>query len=111
MKLTHEQHDHIAVLGMTGDLTLDEIEPLKRMANERMAANTCDFVLDISGVEFIDSAGLETLLWLQDQAGERLGQVRLVNPSPNVKTILHITRLASTLPSLSSVPDALKSLR
>lgn len=111
MKLTHQQHEQVAVIGLQGELTLDAVEPLRKAAADRFADNTCDFVLDLTGLEFVDSKGLETMLWLQEQATERLGQLRLVSPTPNVRTILHITRLAPQFQVHHTVPAALQSLR
>lgn len=77
---------------------------------DHMGDKTRDFVLDMSSVQFIDSQGLESLLWLQDQCLEKLGQVRLAGCPDNVSTILRITRLNDTLQSHSNIENAIRSL-
>jgi anti-sigma B factor antagonist len=111
MKMTHENYDKVTVIAVNGEMTTDDVEPFKKLVGDRLAASSCDFVLDASKLEFVDSRGLETLLWLQDQAGERLGQVRLVQPTESVRTILKITRLEHTFDAHDSTEAALKSLR
>lgn len=111
MKLTHENYDEITVVGLSGDLSADELEPFKRLAEQRLADKARDFVLDVEELEFIDSKGLEMLLWLQEQADQRLGQVRLVAPNDNIRKILEITRLEHHFDSHTDLDSALKSLR
>ena len=111
MKITHENYDRITVIGIEGDLTIDELDPFRRLLDQRLGAETRDFVLDLSETEFLDSEALETMLWLQEQADERLGQVRLANPNETVQTILSITRLDKHFDTHDDVDAALKSLR
>jgi anti-sigma B factor antagonist len=111
MKLKDEKYERIAVITISGELTADELEPFRRLIDKRLADDTRDFVLDVGEMGFVDSKGLETLLWLQEQAGERLGQVRLARPTDIVRTILHVTRLEHHLDAHDDVEGAMKSLR
>ncbi|MEX0777608.1 MAG: STAS domain-containing protein [Phycisphaeraceae bacterium] len=111
MKITHEQYDHLTVLTLQGELNADSVDELRKNALQHLGGKTRDFVLDVSDVETVDSQGLETLLWLQEQCGEKLGQVRLAGVTANVEKILYVTRL---LPRFDRHPDlesAVKSLR
>ena len=110
MKITCQHHDQKAVLTLRGELTTEEVDQFRKAMLEQMNEKTRDFVLDMSQVQFIDSQGLESLLWLQDQCLEKLGQVRLAACPDNVKTILRITRLNDTIQSHKNIPDAIKSL-
>jgi anti-sigma B factor antagonist len=49
--------------------------------------------IDLSKVQFVDSAGLGALVALRKTAAERNGKVRLVNPAPHVQQVLELTRL------------------
>ncbi len=55
-------------------------------------------ILDLSGVEFIDSAGLGALMILYGNMKLRGGQLRLVAPGPKVLEVLRLTRTDSILP-------------
>ncbi len=111
MKITCQHHDQQAVLTLRGELTTDEIDLFRKTMLEQMDEKTNDFVLDMSHVQFIDSQGLESLLWLQDQCLERLGQVRLAACPDNIQTILRITRLSDTIQSHENIPSAIESLK
>ena len=111
MKITCEDHDQITIVGLSGDLTADDVQAFCAAVEQRLAKDTRDFVVDLTETEFIDSAALEALLWVQGQADERLGQVRLIGPTENVRTILRLTRLDKLFDAHADVDEALKSLR
>ncbi len=110
MKISHEQFDQVAILELVGEMTDEELEPFNRLVAQCQAESPCDFVLDISELETIDSKGLEALLKLQEDAGESLRQIRLVAPGENVRTILHVTRLEHAFELQDDVEGALQSL-
>ena len=111
MKLTFEDYDQLTVMTLDGDLTADDVGLFRQVATQRLEQQVRDFVLDLDNVEFVDSQGLETLLWLQDTCAENLGQIRLAAPSDNVSTILRITRLAAQLECQPDIEAAIKSLQ
>ena len=111
MKLSHQDYAHVSVLTLSGELTAEDDERFTRAVGERFAAGVRDIVLDCENLEFVDSAGLESLLRLRDRAAERQGQVRLVRPDPNVAKILEITRLARSFQAHDTLEAAVRSLR
>ena len=111
MKITLEDYDQMTLIGLDGDLTADDVTKFRKAVSQRLDDDVRDFVLDVSEVEFTDSQGLETLLWLQETCAEKLGQIRLAAPTENMSTILRLTRLASHLECHEDVDAAIKSLR
>ena len=111
MKLSYEDHQTITVLTISGELTADQVDTLRRSIQDRFAAGIRDLVLDMECMSFVDSAGLETLLWCVDEASERGGQVRLVNPDPTVSKILEISGLDRRFDIHGTIESAAKSLR
>ncbi len=111
MKLAFDDQEQMTVVRLVGEVTGDAAERLRDEATQRMEAKVRDFVLDLSEAEFIDSKGLETLLWLQDAATERLGQTRLAACPANIDTILEMTRLAGRFDRHPDVDSAIGSLR
>ena len=101
----------IAIVKIIGEFSHDFVEVLQRGVSERMEKGVRDFVLELDQMAFVDSAGLECLLWLQDSAAEELGQVRLVNPNDDVRKILEITRLDGQFETHEEATDAIRSLR
>ena len=110
MKITSQHNEQHTVLSLRGELTADEVDEFRKEALGQMDEKTHDFILDMSQVTFVDSKGLETLLWLQDQCLEKLGQVRLAACPDSIKTILRITRLNDALIACDSIETAAESL-
>jgi len=111
MKTTYDDYEQLSVVTFDGDVTVDDIEQFRKGAQQRLDQEVRDFVLDMEKVEFIDSKGLESVLWLQEAAAELLGQVRLVHVDQNLAKVLELTRLASRFECHGDVDEAIKSLR
>ena len=111
MKITFEDYDQLSVMTLRGDMTADDMGTFRKVVAQRLEQQVRDFVFEMGEVEFIDSSGLEALLWLQDKCGENLGQIRLAEPTENVSTILRMTRLAGQLACHEDIDAAIKSLR
>ena len=112
MKTVFQEQDGICVVSIRGDVTADHIPPLRKELQARLEEDGVrDFVFDLAESEFVDSEGLETMLWLQEATAEKLGQVRLVGAGENIQKILEITRLASHFDCHADLRDAIKQLR
>ncbi len=111
MKINYEDHGLIAIATLSGDLTIDSTDTFRRGVTDRLERGARDFVIVLDDLTQIDSEGLETLLWVQDCAGDRLGQIRLVGVSEVIATILRITRLDRLFERYEDVTEAVRSLR
>ena len=89
----------------SGDSEPIGVIPLRRVATSR------DTVVDLSDVEFLDSAGLTVLV----QAHKRLrrvgGSLRLVGLRPRLARLLAMTALDRALPTYADLADALAASR
>lgn len=110
MKIVRDNYDQHTVFTLRGEMTAETIDEFRKAALEEMDEKTRDFILDMSNVTFIDSKGLETLIWLHEQCIERLGQIRLAACPDNIRTILRITRLDDLLQACDDIDQAIKSL-
>lgn len=111
MKLSYEDHNTITVLTISGELTADQSDVFRRASLDRFNSGVRDVVLNIEHMTLIDSAGLELLLWMMDEAADRGGQVRLVKPDEVVRKILELTRLERRFSLHETIEGAAKSLR
>lgn len=68
-------------------------------------------VLDLGGVEMIDSAGLGELVLLHMWAQAAGCEVKLAGASDNIRQLLELTNLASVFEIYPSVEEALGSFR
>ena len=69
-------------------------------------------LLDLSGVTFLDHAGLDSLLHLQDRWGAAAGTLELLAPSSSVVRLLHEAELdgASWMHEVHRAPDDHRAL-
>lgn len=111
MNIRCEDYDHVSVVTVTGEFSVDNADLFRQQVEERLGRKVRFFVVDMERATFIDSKGLESLLWLQEQCDENLGQVRLCKPDDTCKKILSITRLDGRFDVFGDVTEAVKSMR
>lgn len=59
-------------------------------------------VVDMAGVEFCDSTGMNVLLAAQRRAREAGGDLQLASPRPAIRKVLHVTGLESVFTVLDN---------
>ena len=110
MTVRCEDYDHVSVLAVTGEVTADSVDLLKRQVEERLERKVRFFVIDLETTTFMDSKALETLLWIQEKCDEMLGQVRLCRPDETCAKILQVTRLDGRFDVFTDVAKAVKTM-
>ena len=88
----------------------DEAAALSRTVGE-LLQRTQHLVVELSGVEAIDSAGLGELVLLHMWAEGNRYSVKLASPSKRVRHLLQITNLALVFEIYDTVDDALAALQ
>jgi anti-anti-sigma factor len=63
-------------------------------------------VIDLSDVPLCDSAALNMLVQVHQRATAAGGSLRLTNPQPMVRNILHVTNLDQLIPVHTDTDDA-----
>src|SRR4029077_18559334 len=105
---SRSQGDHAIVIA-TGEIDLYTAPRLQSELAEVIAnaAPASRIVVDMSGVEFCDSTGMNILLSCLRQVRERGGELELAAPRPAVMKILQVTALDSVftiVPSPVTLP-------
>jgi len=96
------QGDHI-VVSVHGEIDLYTVPRLKReLAGALAADGPVRLVVDLSGVEFCDSTGVNVLLAAHRQAREAGGDLELAAPRPAVRKILQVTGLETVFTVIDS---------
>ena len=112
MPVKCEEYNMVCVMTLIGDFAADDVANARALANDRIEnRQIVQFVLDFEKSEFVDSEGLEALLWLKRQCEDRFGQLKLAGLDENVKKILEITRLEHRFECQPDLPAALKTMR
>ncbi len=108
MNVTCEDYDKVAVIGVDGELSDDTLEVFRATAERRLGEGLARFVVNFEKLSSIDSAGLEALLWLQDQCRQRQGDLKLAALDETASQILVMTRLDRRFDVHTDVIEAVK---
>jgi anti-sigma B factor antagonist len=99
-----------AVFHLTGRMTLGmRLREMEAKISDVAGQGIEKLILDMSGIEFIDSAGLGALMILYGNMKVRGGQLRVVAPAAKVLEVLKLTHTDSILQVDSDVATALAS--
>jgi anti-sigma B factor antagonist len=112
MAIKYEEYNHVCVLTLDSDFHAGECEGVRKHVEQLIEKKQIvDFVVDFEKAGFIDSTGLETLLWLKRKAEDLFGQVKLAHLDDNCRKILEITRLEHRFECHADLTGALKTMR
>jgi anti-sigma B factor antagonist len=81
-------------MSVQGEIDLYTVPKLQReLASVLAAGDPIRLIVDLSGVDFCDSTGVNVLLAAHRQAREKGGDLELAAPRPAVRKILQVTGL------------------
>jgi anti-anti-sigma factor len=99
-----------AVFRLTGRMTLGmRLREVESKISDIAGHGIHKLILDLSAIEFLDSAGLGVLMILYGNMKVRGGQLRLVAPGVKVLDVLKMTHTDSILPVDANLEAALAS--
>ena len=99
-----------AIFRLTGRMTLGmRLREVEAKISDVADNGTERLILDLSGIEFLDSAGLGVLMILYGNMKVRGGQLRIVAPGVKVLDVLKLTHTDSILPIDPTLEAALAS--
>jgi len=88
---TVDQRNRTARLSLHGELDLNGTDAVSRKLDEFAAGDVDTLLLDASGLTFLDSSGLRTLLTGREQFAAKGGQFKVVDASAAVARVLEMT--------------------
>lgn len=109
MKIKVQDYNEVTVVELQGELDGDFAEMLESTITDIVKNRKTGVVIDMSGVGFIDSQGLEQLLWSRDYCNDNKRAMRLAGLDENCMRILEITRLADDFDHYAELAEAVKS--
>jgi len=109
MKIKVQDYNEVTVVELQGELDGDFVEMLENTITDIVKNRKTGVVIDMSGVGFIDSQGLEQLLWSRDYCNDNKRAMRLAGLDENCMRILEITRLADDFDHYAELAEAVKS--
>jgi anti-sigma B factor antagonist len=106
MQVSAIDHAGLPVLFLEGEVDLYQSPILRTELQAHVKARTPALALDLSGVPYIDSSGLATIVEYVRDAQAFGGKIALLGLSVRVKTIFDLVRLGEILPIVATRDDA-----
>jgi len=110
LKVTCRPQGEYVVMSVQGEIDLYTVPRLQRELSAVLAAgDPVRLVVDLSGVDFCDSTGVNVLLAAHRQVREAGGDLELAAPRPAVRKILQVTGLEAVFTVTDKPAQAVKS--
>jgi anti-sigma B factor antagonist len=94
------------VVAVAGDVDIQTAPQLRECLDALVADGRMAVVVDLAGVNFLDSSALGVLIAVQRQLIDAGGELRLARPRPHVRKIFGITRLTEVVPLFDDMESA-----
>ena len=107
MNVEREDHGRAVLLVVTGQVDMHTSPQLRRHLRQALDRRSSPVVTDLTGVSFIDSSGLATLIEALQGVSRYSGKLRLVGLTPAVKNLFQLSNLTSIFDIRDSRDDAL----
>ena len=111
MELEQRIVDDVAIVTVTGDITLNREGNvlLKDKVQSLLHQGYRNLLLDLSGVSYVDSAGLGEMVQAYVSTKNRGGSLRLLHLTRRIRDLLVVTKLLTVFDAYESEAEALAS--
>ncbi|MDQ2868698.1 MAG: STAS domain-containing protein [Verrucomicrobiota bacterium] len=111
MRLKELEVEGIAVFAISGEVDLHFAPALRSLFAAKVKARCPALILDLSGVDYIDSTGLATLIEYFRDASEYGGVLCLAGLNEKLKPVFDIVRFDQVLSIFPTVDEAVKAIQ
>lgn len=109
MEIQQQKHGAVTVLKPQGALIRSDAEQFRGALEEARARALGRVVVDVSGVPFVDSVGLEMLLDASEDLAESGHTLKLCGLNDTIREVLDLTELTSHFDHYEDLNDAVRS--
>ncbi len=110
LEITQREMNGIYLLALSGRLVLgQESSGLRLTVDNLLSSGVTKIVINLEHVNYVDSAGLGTLIELHRKTKDKSGKLKLCNLRPNLKQALEIARLLPIFDTCPTEADAMSS--
>lgn len=112
MNITTARQEGFTIIRLAGNLLGGpDASALKSKLHELADAGNTKVVVDLSGVEFMNSSGLAMLIGSLTTMKNTGGDLKIANASEKITTLIKVTKLAGMFHNYSSVEDAIAAFK
>lgn len=111
MQLEERIAGNVAIIKVTGDITLNKGGDvlLKDKVQSLLQQGQKDLLIDLSGVSYVDSAGLGEIVQAYATTKNRGGALKLLHVTKRLKDLLVVTKLLTVFDTFDNEAEALAS--
>jgi anti-sigma B factor antagonist len=102
-----DSHSDRVVVRLDGELDLASAPLLESKLDGDLVRDAATVVIDLRGLEFIDSTGLRVIFSAHEEARERGQELAVTRGPEQVERLLSITRVGEHLPVIDSPEELL----
>src|SRR5215475_2113287 len=92
--VTTRKVSDVVILDLTGRLWVLDL-PLRDIVKNLLEGSTRHFVLNLTGLEYMDSSGIGQLLSIWTSIKNKGGHMTIVRPSARIQRLFEITKLGT----------------
>ena len=107
LKIETRQADGVTIVSCQGRIMFGEEATELREDLKRVLASTRQVVLNLSGVTYIDSGGLGTLVGVYSSARAAGAEIKLTGLGQRLRDVLQITKLVTVFEVYDSEQEAI----
>ena len=111
LRISTRTRDGVLIVDCSGRLVFGEETAALRDLVKDSLLESKQILLNLSGVDYIDSGGLGTLVSLFTSARSLGGAIKLANLTPRVGDLLQVTKLVTVFEVYNSEELAIQSFR
>ena len=109
MEVQEQRHGAVTVLRPIGPLLLEDAVKFRQRLGDVMTRSLGRFVLDASGVAYVDSEGLEVLVQAAEQLSHGGRAMRLSGATETLREVLDLTGVGEHFEHYEDVNTAVRS--
>lgn len=107
LKVEHLENG-VTIIAVDGRLDAFQAKEFKNLVTDLVDDNRNRIIIDMASVDFVDSSGLGSLVGALKLVNNRGGDIKIVSPRPEVRTIFELTRLHRIFDMFDTMDIALK---
>jgi anti-sigma B factor antagonist len=109
LRMNVEHRDEVIVTRLEGSATMDVSDDLQAHLMKLLETPASRVVVDLSGLDFVSSAGLGALVAAYRLSQESQGSLKVAAPRPAIRELLEMTRLSDILQVHDTLEEAISS--
>jgi anti-sigma B factor antagonist len=107
LKIETRQADGVTIMSCQGRIVFGEEAAILRENLKRILSSTRQVVLNLSGVSYIDSGGLGTLVGVYSSARAAGADIKLTGLGQRLRDVLQITKLVTVFEVYDTEQEAI----